>query len=106
MTGGGASGTPPTSPAGPRSTGGAARTTTFKPLIAVRPGYRQPAQFASATATRDQPSRGRVPVNIVSGLDDVAAHGDLSTDLTQRYARTNEFLQVVRQRGTEDDVAF
>src|ERR1700750_858632 len=28
-----------------------ARTTTFKPLIAIRPGYWRPANFASAAAT-------------------------------------------------------
>src|SRR6478609_11627171 len=54
----------------------AARTTTFKPLIAVRPGYWHPANFASASATLDRLSRGRVLVNVVSGLDDPAAYGD------------------------------
>jgi len=44
-----------------------ARTTTFEPLIAIRPGYWRPAHFASAAATLDQLSRGRVRVNIVSG---------------------------------------
>lgn len=84
----------------------AARTTTFKPLIAVRPGYWQPAQFASAAATLDQLSRGRVLVNIVSGLDDLAAYGDLTSDPAQRYARTAEFLQIVRRLWNEDDVTF
>ena len=32
----------------------AARTTTFEPLIAIRPGYWRPANFASAAATLDQ----------------------------------------------------
>jgi alkanesulfonate monooxygenase len=31
----------------------AARTSTFRPLIAIRPGYWRPAQFASAAATLD-----------------------------------------------------
>lgn len=84
----------------------AARTTTFKPLIAVRPGYWQPAHFASAAATLDQLSRGRVLVNIVSGLDDLAAYGDVNADPAQRYARTAEFLQIVRRLWTEDDVTF
>ncbi|GAA2844339.1 hypothetical protein GCM10020220_037000 [Nonomuraea rubra] len=44
----------------------AARTTTFQPLIAVRPGYRRPAHFASAAATLDHLTGGRVLVNIVS----------------------------------------
>lgn len=84
----------------------AARTTTFKPLIAIRPGYWQPAHFASAAGTLDQLSNGRVLVNIVSGLDHLAAYGDLNTDPAQRYARTAEFLHLVRRLWTEDDVTF
>ena len=84
----------------------AARTTTFKPLIAVRPGYWQPAHFASAAATLDQLSRGRVLVNIVSGLDNLAAYGDTQVDPAQRYARTQEFLHLVRRLWTEEAVTF
>ena len=84
----------------------AARTTTFKPLIAVRPGYWQPAQFASAAATLDQLSRGRVLVNIVSGVDDVAAYGDTTAIPARRYARTQEFLHLLRRLWTEENVTF
>ena len=84
----------------------AARTTTFKPLIAVRPGYWSPAHFASAAATLDQLSRGRVLVNIVSGLDNLAAYGDGNADPAQRYARTQEFLQLIRRLWTEEAVTF
>ncbi|WP_405854633.1 LLM class flavin-dependent oxidoreductase [Streptomyces sp. NBC_01515] len=84
----------------------AARTTTFKPLIAVRPGYWQPGHFAAAAATLDQLSRGRVLVNIVSGLDNLAAYGDTHSDPAQRYARTQEFMSLVRRLWTEDDVTF
>ncbi|HEX4791304.1 MAG TPA: LLM class flavin-dependent oxidoreductase [Actinospica sp.] len=84
----------------------AARTTTFKPLIAIRPGYWQPAHFAGAAATLDQLSRGRVLVNVVSGLDNPAAYGDTRTDPAQRYARTQEFLHLVRRLWTEEEVTF
>ncbi|MBM7327055.1 LLM class flavin-dependent oxidoreductase, partial [Agrobacterium sp. S2] len=53
-----------------------ARTTTFEPLIAIRPGYWKPANLASAAATLDQLSGGRVRINIVSGRDELAAYGD------------------------------
>jgi alkanesulfonate monooxygenase len=82
----------------------AARTTTFKPLIAVRPGHWHPAQFASAAATLDQLSRGRVLVNIVSGNDQSAAYGDVLTDPAKRYARTREFMELVRRLWLEEDV--
>ncbi|MFI0238733.1 LLM class flavin-dependent oxidoreductase [Streptomyces sp. NPDC016845] len=84
----------------------AARTTTFKPLVAVRPGYWQPAQFAGAAASLDQLSRGRVLVNIVSGLDNPAAYGDTTLEPALRYARTREFLQLVRRLWTEERVTF
>ena len=58
----------------------AARTTTFQPLIAIRPGYWQPAHFASAAATLDHLTGGRVLVNIVSGHDNLAAYGDREGD--------------------------
>ncbi|MFF4341343.1 LLM class flavin-dependent oxidoreductase [Kitasatospora sp. NPDC001540] len=84
----------------------AARTTSFKPLIAVRPGYWHPANFASASATLDRLSRGRVLVNVVSGLDDVASYGDGELDRSRRYGRTLEFLRLVRRLWGEERVTF
>ncbi|WEF25585.1 LLM class flavin-dependent oxidoreductase [Paracoccus sp. S3-43] len=82
----------------------AARTTRFNPLIAIRPGYWQPAQFASAAATLDQLSGGRVRINIVSGKDDFEAYGDSEGDQAHRYGRTREFMRLVRHLWTERDV--
>src|SRR5262245_40663554 len=48
------------------STALTALTTSFEPLIAIRPGYWRPAQFASAAATLDNLTGGRVRVNVVS----------------------------------------
>jgi alkanesulfonate monooxygenase len=84
----------------------AARTTTFQPLVAIRPGYWQPAHFASAASTLDELSGGRLLVNIVSGQDNLAAYGDVEGDQAQRYARTKEFLQLVRRLWTEENVTF
>jgi len=83
----------------------AARTTTFTPLVAVRPGYWHPAHFASAAATLDNLSGGRLFINIVSGTDDLAAYGDGEFDKSRRYDRTREFLQIVRRLWHEDDVS-
>jgi alkanesulfonate monooxygenase len=84
----------------------AARTTTFRPLIAIRPGYWQPAHFASAAATLDHLSGGRVLVNIVSGQDNLAAYGDVAGQQADRYARTAEFMELVRLLWTRADVTF
>lgn len=82
----------------------AARTKTFEPLIAIRPGYWRPAHFASAAATLDHLSGGRVRVNIVSGQDNLAAYGDSEGDQAQRYARTRDFMHLVRKLWTEENV--
>jgi alkanesulfonate monooxygenase len=82
------------------------RTTTFEPLIAIRPGYWRPANFASAAATLDHLSGGRVRINVVSGKDNLAAYGDSEGDQSQRYARTKEFMRLVRRLWTEENVTF
>ncbi|WP_433303163.1 LLM class flavin-dependent oxidoreductase [Actinoplanes sp. CA-030573] len=84
----------------------AARTTTFRPLAAIRPGYWQPAHFASSAATLDHLSGGRLLINIVSGQDNLAAYGDAEGDQAQRYARTKEFMRLVRRLWTEERVTF
>jgi alkanesulfonate monooxygenase len=83
-----------------------ARTATFRPLIAIRPGYWRPAHFASAAATLDHLSGGRVLVNIVSGQDNLAAYGDAESDRAARYARTKEFMQLVRLLWTSENVTY
>ncbi len=88
------------------STAIAARTTSFTPLCATRPGYWQPAHFACAAATLDQLSGGRLLVNIVSGQDNVAAYGDDEADQPTRYARTREFMHLTRKLWTEENVTF
>lgn len=84
----------------------AARTKTFEPLIAIRPGYWRPANFASAAATLDHLSGGRVRINIVSGADNLAAYGDSEGDQAHRYGRTKEFMRLVRDLWTKENVTF
>jgi len=83
-----------------------ARTRAFRPLAAIRPGYWQPGPFACAAATLDQLGEGRLLVNIVSGMDNMRAYGDFEEVEADRYARTREFMQIVRRLWTEDDVTY
>ena len=83
-----------------------ARTRKFHPLAAIRPGYWQPGPFACAAATLDQLGQGRLLVNIVTGKDDHRAYGDFEEENADRYARTREFMQIVRRLWTEEDVTF
>ncbi|MGY5766460.1 LLM class flavin-dependent oxidoreductase [Brachybacterium sp. DNPG3] len=82
----------------------AARTETFRPLVAVRPGYWDPAHLAASAATLDRLSGGRLLLNIVSGTDGIAEYGDAVTGRAERYARTQEFLHVLRRLWTEEEV--
>lgn len=83
-----------------------ARTRTFRPLAAIRPGYWQPATFACAAATLDTLGQGRLLVNVVTGKDDHRAYGDFDTDDASRYERTREFMQMLRLLWTREDVTF
>lgn len=83
-----------------------ARTTRFMPLAAIRPGYSQPGPFACAATTLDQLGQGRLLVNIVTGKDDNRAYGDFKEESADRYARTREFMQIVRRLWTEEDVTY
>jgi len=81
----------------------AAITTRLGFLIAHRPGFTQPTVAARQLATLDQLSGGRVAVHIITGGadDEMAKDGDSSTK-AQRYARTDEYLSVLRSEWTAD----
>ncbi|OBJ38654.1 alkanesulfonate monooxygenase [Mycolicibacterium mucogenicum] len=73
------------------------QTERLKFLVAFRPGLVPPTLAAQQAATFQRFSEGRLLLNIVSGGDDVEQRrfGDwLSHD--QRYERTGEFLEIVR----------
>lgn len=80
----------------------AARTERLKFLVAMRPGFVSPTLAAKMSNTYDQLTRGRVMINVVTGgyPAELAADGDF-LDHDERYARTQEFMQVVRRAWTE-----
>ena len=49
---------------------------------------------------------GRVRINIVSGKGNLGAYGEHESDQAHRYARTKEFLQLVRKLWTEENVTY
>src|SRR4051812_5601032 len=77
----------------------AALTTKLGFLIAHRPGFTQPTVAARQLATLDQLSGGRVAVHIITGGADeeMARDGDVGTPKAERYARTDEYLTVLKQ---------
>ncbi|BAX90304.1 LLM class flavin-dependent oxidoreductase [Mycobacterium shigaense] len=84
-----------------------AETEKLKFLVAFRPGLVPPTLAAQQTATLQRFSDGRVLLNVVSGSDDAEQRrfGDfLGHD--ERYARTAEFLHIVRSVWTQESVNF
>src|SRR3989441_3396408 len=80
----------------------AARTQKLKFLVAMRPGFIAPTLAAKMSNTLDQLTHGRVLINVVTGgfPAELASDGDF-TEHDERYARTQEFMQVVRKAWTE-----
>jgi len=80
----------------------AACTDRIKPIVALRPNTMHPTVAAQALATLDQLSGGRAVVHIISGGSDVeqARQGDYITK-DERYARTEEYVTIMRQAWTQ-----
>ncbi len=73
-------------------------------MLAHRPGFVAPTLAARQLATLDQLSGGRLAVHFISGGSDVEQRRDgdyLSHD--ERYARTDEYLQILRRVWTESE---
>jgi alkanesulfonate monooxygenase len=72
-------------------------------MIAHRPGFTAPTVAARQLATLDQLTGGRIAVHIITGGDDAEMRKDgdhLTKD--ERYARTSEYLDIVRQEWTSE----
>jgi alkanesulfonate monooxygenase len=78
-----------------------ALTRHLKLMIAHRPGFTAPTLAARQLATLDHLSDGRVSVHIITGGNDqeLAQDGDHLTK-DERYARTSEYLDIIRQEWT------
>lgn len=76
-------------------------TETLGLMIAHRPGFTAPTLAARQLATLDQFSKGRAAVHIITGGNDteLAQDGDHLTK-DERYARTNEYLDILRREWT------
>ncbi|MBB5391489.1 MULTISPECIES: LLM class flavin-dependent oxidoreductase [unclassified Herbaspirillum] len=81
----------------------AAATSRIKLMLAHRPGFVAPTLAARQLATLDQFSGGRLGVHIISGGSDAEQRRDGDyLDHDQRYARTDEYLAILRRVWTEE----
>jgi len=78
-------------------------TSNLKFLIAHRPGFAAPTLAARQFTTLDVFNGGRTAVHIITGGDDRELRADGSyIGKDERYARTDEYLDVLRQEWTRE----
>jgi len=84
----------------------AAATTRLELMLAVRPNYHSPSLTAKALSTLDVIAPGRLSLNVVSSWwkDEAAQYGAPFDVHDARYARTQEWLDVVARLLREDTV--
>jgi alkanesulfonate monooxygenase len=72
-------------------------------LVAHRPGFQSPSNAARSFATLDQLSEGRAAIHVISGGDDADQQRDGDyLDKDQRYARTDEYVGILKSIWTAD----
>jgi dimethylsulfone monooxygenase len=84
----------------------AAVTQSLELMLAVRPNYHSPSLTAKALSTLDTIAPGRVSLNVVSSWwkDEAAQYGAPFDVHDARYARTEEWLDVVSRMLREETV--
>ncbi|HXY42989.1 MAG TPA: LLM class flavin-dependent oxidoreductase, partial [Acidimicrobiales bacterium] len=82
-------------------------TQRLKFLVAFRPGLISPTLSAQMAATFQRHSKGRLLLNVVTGGEaaEQRAYGDFK-DKADRYARTDEFLEIVTRLWRGETVDF
>jgi FMNH2-dependent dimethyl sulfone monooxygenase len=82
----------------------AATTSKIEIMSAIRPGFRNPAIVAKMAANLDQLSHGRFTLNVVSAwwAEEARQYGMDFVQHDERYARTAEFLAVLKGMWTQE----
>ena len=82
----------------------AAMTDKLEIMTAIRPGFRNPAVVAKMAANIDRISHGRFTLNVVSAwwAEEARQYGMEFVQHDERYARTGEFLSVLKGMWTQD----
>jgi len=86
----------------------AAATEKLELMNAIRPGFRLPAITAKMAANIDHISGGRFSLNVVSAWweQEMREYGGEWVTHDKRYARTKEFIEVMRGMWTNDEFDY
>ncbi|MBC7576938.1 MAG: LLM class flavin-dependent oxidoreductase, partial [Tardiphaga sp.] len=73
-------------------------------MIAQRPGFTSPTLLARQLAVVDQLSKGRVSLHVITGgnATELRQDGNTLDDKDERYARTDEWLDVIKQEWASE----
>jgi alkanesulfonate monooxygenase len=82
----------------------AAHTERLQYLVAHRPGVVQPTVAARTFATLDQFTQGRIALHTITGGYDAEQRRDGDfLEKADRYARSGEYLRILKRAWTEDE---
>ena len=83
-------------------------TSRLELMAAVRPNFRLPALVAKEAATIDRISNGRFTLNVVSAWWEAESrqYGAAWIEHDERYARTEEFLAVLKGMWTQEEFSL
>jgi dimethylsulfone monooxygenase len=86
----------------------AAVTSRLELMVAVRPTFHHPATLAKQAANIDHISNGRLSLNVVSSWwkDEARRYGTVFDAHDDRYARTAEWLDVLRGAWTSPSLSY
>lgn len=86
----------------------AAETEELHLIGAVHPGLWHPAPLANYIATSDRISDGRFSINVVSGWfkDEFTGFGEPWLEHDERYARSEEFIEVLRGMWSDGPLKY
>ncbi|TKX73781.1 dimethyl sulfone monooxygenase SfnG [Halorubrum sp. GN11_10-6_MGM] len=86
----------------------AAQTDDLHVIGAVHPGLWEPGPLANFISTADRISDGRFSINVVSGWfkGEFTGFGQSWLEHDERYARSSEFIEVLKALWTEDRATY
>lgn len=86
----------------------AAHSTSLQLVTAIHPGFFEPAQIAKWGATIDNMTSGRWSVNVTSGwnLEEFSMYGVDPLSHDERYARSQEFIDVLKGAWRESPFSY